>query len=74
MSLGNFEQEYRPVPRRPLCLLPRGPPFGEPEAGDQIVTDGTIFEVMSLGSQGHWRWSDPHRQALRIHAKETGAE
>jgi len=40
------------------------PTFGEPEAGD----------VMSLGSQGHWRWSDPHRQAMRIHTKETGAE
>jgi len=50
------------------------PTFGEPEAGDQIVADGTIFEVMSLGNQGHWRWSDPHRQALRIHTKETGAE
>ena len=50
------------------------PTFGEPEAGDQIVADGTIFEVMSLGSQGHWQWSDPHRQTLRIHTKETGAQ
>jgi len=50
------------------------PTFGEPEAGDQIVADGTVFEVMSLGTQGQWRWSDPHRQALRIHTKETGAE
>ena len=36
--------------------------------------DGMVFEVMSLGGQGHWRWSDPHRQTLRIHTKETGAQ
>ncbi len=50
------------------------PTFGEPEAGDQITTDVTVFEVMSLAGQGHWRWSDPHRTVMRIHAKEVGAE
>ena len=50
------------------------PTFGEPEAGDQIVTDGVVHEVMSLAGQGHWRWSDPHRTTMRIHAKETGSE
>jgi len=47
------------------------PTFGEPEAGDQIVADGVVYEVMSLAGQGHWRWSDPHRQTLRIHTKEV---
>jgi len=50
------------------------PTFGEPEAGDQIVADGVVHEVMSLAGQGHWRWSDPHRTTMRIHAKEVGSE
>ena len=50
------------------------PTFGEPEAGDQIVADGVVFEVMSLAGQGHWRWSDPHRTTMRIHTKEIGTE
>ena len=48
------------------------PTFGEPEAGDQIVTDGVVYEVMNLAGQGHWRWSDPHRTTMRIHTKEVG--
>jgi len=48
------------------------PTFGEPEAGDQIVADGAVYEVMSLAGQGHWRWSDPHGKTLRIHAKQVG--
>ena len=47
-------------------------PFDEPEAGDQIVADGVVFEVMNLAGKGHWRWSDPHRQTMRIHTKEVG--
>jgi len=49
------------------------PTFGEPEAGDQIVADSAVFEVMSLAGQGHWRWSDPHRTTMRIHTKEVGS-
>ena len=48
------------------------PAFGEPEAGDEITANGVVFEVMALSGQGHWRWSDPHRTTLRIHAKQTG--
>ena len=48
------------------------PMFGEPEAGDQIVADGVVYEVMDLAGQGHWRWSDPYRTTMRIHTKETG--
>ena len=46
------------------------PTFGEPEAGDRIIVDAAVFEVMSLAGQGHWRWSDPHRTTIRIHAKQ----
>jgi len=48
------------------------PTFGEPEAGDQIVADGVVYEVMDLAGQGHWRWSDPYRTTMRIHTKEIG--
>ena len=50
------------------------PTFGEPEAGDEIVTTGAVFEVMPLAGQGHWRWTDPHRTAMRIHSRQIDEE
>jgi len=47
------------------------PTFGEPEAGDQVVVDGAVYEVMNLAGQGHWRWSCPHRVTMRIHTKQV---
>ena len=44
----------------------------EPEPGDVIAADGRVFEVMNLGGEGCWRWSDPYRQTFRIHTKEIG--
>jgi len=49
-------------------------PFDEPQPGDQILADGTVYEVMSLAGQGHWRWSDPYRTTMRIHTKEVATE
>ena len=46
----------------------------EPEAGDVIATDGRRYEVMNLGGEGCWRWSDPYRQTYRIHTKDIGAD
>ncbi len=49
-----------------------------PARGDLIEEiDGLkkyTYEVMPLGSEQHWRYSDPYRQTLRIHTKliETG--
>ena len=48
------------------------PTFDEPEAGDQIVADGRLYEVMPLSGQGHCRWSDPYRTTMRIHTKDMG--
>jgi hypothetical protein len=48
------------------------PVFGEPQPGDRIVADGVVYEVMSLGNQGPWRWSDPYRTTMRIHTKDVG--
>jgi hypothetical protein len=47
-------------------------PLDEPRIGDRIVADGVIYEVMPLGGEGHYRWSDPYRRTLRIHTKEVG--
>ena len=50
-------------------------PLTEPEAGDQIVADGRVYEVMAFGQDLRgWRWSDPYRTTLRIHTKDIGAE
>jgi len=43
-----------------------------PKPGDVIVADGRRYEVMDLGSENCWRWSDPYRTTLRIHTKDTG--
>ena len=44
----------------------------EPEPGDEIVADSQVYEVMNLGGEGCWRWSDPYRTTLRIHTREMG--
>ena len=44
----------------------------EPESGDVIAADGRRYEVMNLGGEGCWRWSDPYRTTLRIHTREVG--
>jgi len=46
----------------------------EPEPGDVIAADGRRYEVMNLGGDGCWRWSDPYRQTYRIHTKDIGAD
>ena len=48
------------------------PVFGEPEPGDQVVADGTVYEVLDLAGQGHWRWSGPAGFTMRIHTKRVG--
>ncbi len=50
-----------------------------PKAGDRIKeTDagGVIFtcEVMPMGSEPPWRYSDPFRRTLRIHTKLVSRE
>jgi hypothetical protein len=44
-----------------------------PERGDTITeTDGDftlVYEVLPIGNQPHWRYSDPFRKRLRVHTK-----
>lgn len=44
----------------------------EPQAGDEIECGGATYEVLAPDGEGVWRWSDPQRTAMRIHAKLTG--
>ena len=46
----------------------------EPEAADVIAANGRRYEVMNLGGEGCWRWSDPYRHTYRIHTKDVGAD
>ena len=46
----------------------------DPEPGDVIAANGRKYEVMNLGGEGCWRWSDPYRQTYRIHTKDIGAD
>jgi hypothetical protein len=43
-----------------------------PEPGDMIAANGRMYEVMNLGGEGCWRWSDPYHQTYRIHTKDIG--
>jgi len=48
------------------------PVFGDPQRGDRVIDEnGVLYEVLDLGGMGFWRWSDTHRQSLRIHVKEV---
>ena len=46
-----------------------------PRRGDQILeTDGNttfVYELMSIGNEPPWRYSDPFRVKLRIHTKQV---
>jgi len=50
-----------------------------PQEGDQFrltYDDGTVgvYEVMSIPGEGHYRYSDPYHQRLRIHTKKVATE
>ncbi len=45
-----------------------------PERSDEIIEDGFVYEVMAPANEPEWRYSDTHRQTLRIHTKQTGKE
>jgi len=49
-----------------------------PERGDRIeeTVGGKKFtyEVMPLGTEPHWRYSDPYRKTLRVHTKHIATE
>src|SRR5690606_24277688 len=50
-------------------LPEKGDRIEEPDAGQKFV-----HEVLPLGSEQHWRYSDPYRRTLRIHTKLVATE
>ena len=50
-------------------LPARGDCIEEVDAGQKFV-----YEVLPLGGEPCWRYSDPYRQTLRIHTKLIGTE
>ena len=44
----------------------------EPSSGDIIVDSGRKYEVVPLGNDGPWRWSEP-QITYRIHTSDIGA-
>ena len=57
-----------------FLILADALPGMEPEPGDVIAVNGRRYEVMNLGGEGCWRWSDSYRQTYRIHTKDIGAD
>lgn len=50
------------------------PTLGEPRPGDQIISDGRVYEALTLDSEDCWRWSGPAGITLRIHTKQVATE
>ena len=55
-------------------IIPAGQLASFPEKGDVILFDGGEFEVLAPNDEPVWRWSDPFRTAVRVHAKHTGGD
>ena len=55
-------------------IIPAGQLDLEPQAGDEVVFDGGVYEVLAPYNEPVWRWSDPYRKAIRVHTKYTGDE
>lgn len=62
------------VESRDYLILAADLAVSTPQAGDQIVDQGVVYEVASFGSEPAWRYSDPYRRALRIHTKQVDVE
>jgi hypothetical protein len=62
----------------PAAKLVLGGVQVEPQMGDTVrETMGDevfVYEVLAPAGEPAWRWSDPHRRMLRVHAKHIGTE
>ena len=45
-----------------------------PEVGDVIAANARKYEVLDLGADGCWRWTDGHQTMRRIHTKDIGSD
>jgi len=43
-----------------------------PRRGDRVrLGDGAVYEVLAPAGEPEWRWADPYRTILRVHAKQV---
>lgn len=68
-----METEVRDYLFRSEDLVLSGNPTS-PERGDQIEDQGAVYEVLPLGSEPPWRYSDPYRNTIRVHTKQIDRE
>lgn len=50
-------------------LIPASDLTKNPSVGDRITINNDVYEVLELGNEGCWRWSDPFKTIRRIHTK-----
>lgn len=50
-------------------LIPASGLSSPPKAGDRITVNDDVYEVLELGNEGCWRWSDPFKTIRRVHTK-----
>ena len=56
-----------------FLIVPADLPW-DPEVGDVIAANGRQYEVLDLGPEGCWRWTDGHQTMRRIHTKDIGSD
>ena len=52
-------------------ILPPDALPSPPRRGDIIRYKGSAYEVIQPAGEPEWRWTDPHRSAMRIHTKRS---
>lgn len=58
----------------PVATLLAGGIDMPPVSGDQIVeADGTVWELIAVPGEGHWRYSGVDLSRIRIHTKQVAA-
>ncbi len=46
----------------------------DPVPGDKVIFGSRTYEVLPLGEEPCWRWTDASRLTRRIHTRDIGAE
>ena len=73
-TVFRIENEYGQIVRyqsRDFMIAKSELPI-EPDSGDQIVHNNSLFEVMAPASEPCWRYSDIQKTTYRIHTKNIG--
>ena len=66
---GEYGQTVR-IETIDFILPPHAIPH-PPVRGDTIRFRGSSYEVIQPAGEPEWRWTEPHRTAMRIHTKRS---